>query len=124
MFLSGSLALVSLFKWREIKLIMLEVVSWLLRSTSERTVLVRDLCGDIVLCSLEPKRSFVRSVGRSFAVRAFVYSFGSNMVAKTRKRNGDRQELLMLDLRLSLVSGLMNAGSSPYQRLVIEELLG
>ena len=33
-------------------------------------------------------------------------------------------ELLMLDLRLSLAPGLiMNAGSSPHQRLVIEELL-
>jgi len=53
-------------------------------------------------------------------VRALVYSFGSNMVAKTRKRNGDRQKLHMLDFRLSFVSGLMNVGSSPEQRLVIE----
>jgi len=42
------------------------------------------------------------------------------MVAKTRKRNGDRQKPHMLDFRLSFVSGLMNAGSSPEQRLVIE----
>lgn len=77
-------------------------------------------------CSLKCWTSLTLSACRAIQhlwmikVRALVYSFGSNMVAKTRKRNGDRQKLHMLDFRLSFVSGLMNVGSSPEQRLVIE----